>query len=166
MVRRYYMHREHLNWWTKKRVDRRTFLRSSPRPPNATSPWTLYCITTKSSLSVRKLQPRTYTANLLVERLSYMRFNLPLAALLLYALNAQPVTSAGRNQKLCVCQLLTTFFSRGGQGWHLLAEAYRQLLLCKLQQDTMGVSHIEWALKQFKTDVHISKTAASETETK
>ena len=60
----------------------------------------LYCITTKSSLSVRKLQPRTYTANLLVEHLSYtMRFNFSLVALLLYALKAQPVTSAGRNQK-------------------------------------------------------------------
>jgi hypothetical protein len=60
---------------------------------------------------------RTYTANLLVKHLSYtMRFNLSLVTLLLYALNAQPVTSAGRNRKLRVCQLLTTFFSRGGQG--------------------------------------------------
>jgi len=41
------------------------------------------------------------TANLLVEYLSYtMRLNLSLLTLLLYALNAQPVTSAGRNQKL------------------------------------------------------------------
>jgi len=68
-------------------------------------------------MSARKLQPRTYTANLLVEQLSYtMRFNLSLVALLLYALNAQPVASAGRNQKRCVCRLLTIFFSRGGQG--------------------------------------------------